>query len=157
MSEADQRRERISAKIAAAQERLKRDGEAAATPAPQRAQLPDAYPPESYRSLATEYPWLALAAGAGVGLLVGALLPRRFGGRLGQRALGAAMLAGELGLALGKRAGEVADEAGREGLQRANDSTATARQRATQGADKARRTALALTREAIALTMRARK
>ena len=53
---------------------------------PARATLPDRYPPEDYRSLAGEYPWLTVAAGLGAGLLVGAMLPRGLGGKFGKRA-----------------------------------------------------------------------
>ena len=76
---------------------------------PRRAQLPDAYPPEDYRSLAAEYPWLVLAAGAGLGLLAGALLPRKAGSKLGGKALGLAAMAGELGLSLAAQARVMAD------------------------------------------------
>ena len=68
MSDADTKRDRIKAKVAASQERLTRDSEF--LPAvPQRKNLPDAYPPEDYRSLAAEYPLLTVAAGLGLGML----------------------------------------------------------------------------------------
>ena len=102
-----------------------------------RAQLPDAYPPESYRSLAGEYPWLAIAAGAGAGLLLGALLPRRFTGKVGRRALAIATVAGELGLALSKQAREAASDAASEGLEYADEKTAPIRARASRMAGTA--------------------
>lgn len=134
----------------------------AALPVPaRRSPLPDAYPPENYRSLAAEYPWLTLAAGAGFGLLIGAMLPRKTGGKLGQRALGAAAVAGEIGLALSARARDKAAEAGRDGLARIGDSTADLRERtaraAGQAAGSARSTGLELAREAIKLAARLRK
>ena len=92
MSAADQRSSRIKDRIAASQARLERESED--LPAlPQRQRLPDAYPPEDYRSLAAEYPWLAMAAGLGLGLLAGALLPKKAGGKMGRRILGAATAA----------------------------------------------------------------
>lgn len=84
--------------------------------------LPDASPPEDYRSLAAEYPWLAMAAGAGLGLLAGALLPKRAGRRLGQRALGLAFAAGEVGLALSAKARSGTGAAGKSGLDLARSA-----------------------------------
>ena len=98
MSEAQARSERIRDKIAASQDRLRRDAEAV-PPASARAALPDAYPPDSYRSLVAEYPWLVVATGAGLGLLAGALVPKRFGAKLGGRLMTAATLAAGQGYA----------------------------------------------------------
>ena len=95
MIEAETRHDRIATRIAASQERMSRDSEI--LPAmPYYEMPPDAWPPEDYRSLAAEYPWLTLAAGLGLGALAGALLPKGFGGRVGRRALGMAGLVGEL-------------------------------------------------------------
>ena len=81
MSESKARSERIAAKIADSQARLARDNPALpATPLPPK----DAYPPEDYRTLAGEYPWLAMAAGLGVGLLAGALVPKKAGSQFTQ-------------------------------------------------------------------------
>ena len=155
MSDTDDRRERIRGKVAAAQARLKRDSED--LPAvPERKVLPDAYPPESYRTLAGEYPWLTVAAGLGAGLLVGAMLPRSIGGKLGKRALTAASLAAEFGLVLSRRAGAEAEERGREGLRRVSDATAPLRQRAARGSRTARETGLTLSREALKIAARRR-
>ena len=79
MTDAKTRSDRIRDKI---------DASGAQMPANGHAHLPDAYPPDSYRSLAGEYPWLAIAAGAGAGLLLGALLPRSFTSKVGRRAVG---------------------------------------------------------------------
>lgn len=138
--------ERIAEKIAASQARLERDSSTLPAPIPPK----DAYPPEDYRTLAAEYPWLAVAAGLGVGLLAGALVPKRAGSKLGQRAVALAMMAGEIGLALSKEAGDKASEAGREGLARAKDST-------TQLRATARSTGATIAREAIRLAARARR
>jgi len=116
-------------------------------PSLHRNPLPDASPPESYRSLAAEYPWLTLAAGAGVGLLVGALIPRRITGKLGQRAAAAATWAGEVGMALAPQAGitKIAEGAGQ------------LRERAGRSAGLARSAGTTLAREAIKLALKARK
>lgn len=152
MSEAKARSERIRGKIAASQARLRRDS-ADAAPVPVRATLPDAYPPESYRSLAAEYPWLVVATGAGLGLLAGAILPKRFGGKLGGRLLTAATMAAEFGLAMSRSAGSKEPETA------APVSTPAARLRASVGrsAGSARSTGLMLAGEAIKLTARARR
>jgi ElaB/YqjD/DUF883 family membrane-anchored ribosome-binding protein len=156
VSDADARRARIKDRIAASQERMQRDS--LRLPAvPKRETLPDAYPPEDYRSLAREYPWLTVAAGAGLGLLAGALLPKRLGGKLGKRALSAATVAAELGLALSRQAGSKA--AG--GLSHLEESTAPLRQRAGRAVGTARSGArgagATLAREAIRLAARMRK
>ncbi|MBS0482706.1 MAG: hypothetical protein JSR96_11260 [Proteobacteria bacterium] len=165
MNDADAKREQLRARVAASQERLKDEAgdDDASTPAiaPHRANLPDAYPPEDYRSLVAEYPWLAVAAGAGAGLLIGALLPRRFGGRLSQRALTAATIAGELGLAISKRARDVTIEAGHEGLTRASTASAPLRRETARLAGattrSARNAGLALAKQAMKLAGRSRK
>ncbi|MDE2436870.1 MAG: hypothetical protein KGM49_11480 [Sphingomonadales bacterium] len=160
MSEADAKRERIKAKVAASQERLTRDS-AALPVASRRANLPDAYPPEDYRSLAAEYPLLTVAAGIGAGLLIGALVPKRFGGKLGKRALAIATVAGELGLAYGKHASNAALEAGQEGLAKAGEASAPLRRKAVRMAGSAggsaRSTGLAVAREVLKLATRIRK
>lgn len=156
MSEAAERSERIRQRIAKSQGRLERDSEE--LPAvPKRERLPDAYPPEDYRSLAAEYPLLAMAAGAGFGLLLGALLPKGAGGKAGRRIVAIAAAAGELGLALSKHAAEKAGDAGREGLSRLDESTAPLRQRASRAGSSARGQGVRLAGEAIKLAARLRK
>lgn len=156
MDDADARRARIKDRIAASQDRMRRSS--VNLPAvPKRETLPDAYPPEDYRSLAREYPWLTMAAGAGLGLLAGALMPKRAGAKLGKRALGVATLAAELSLALSRQAGSKAAE----GLSQLDESTAPLRQRAGRAAGSARSGArsagVTLAREAIRLAARVRK
>ncbi len=160
MSDHDARRERIRSKVAASQDRLKRESDT--LPAvPARKRLPDAYPPDSYATLAKEYPWLTIAAGLCTGLIVGALLPRNFGGKLGRRAVALATLATEHGLALGKQAGEAVSEAGREGLTRVAQEAAPMRRGATRAAGlvsgSARNMGIAAAREAIRFAIRVRK
>jgi ElaB/YqjD/DUF883 family membrane-anchored ribosome-binding protein len=156
VSDADDRRARINQRIAASQDRMRRSS-VDLPAAPKRETLPDAYPPENYRSLAREYPWLTMAAGAGLGLLAGALMPKRTGAKLGKRALGMATIAAELGLALSRQAGSKAAE----GLSQFDESTAPMRQRAGRAAGSARSGArsagLSLAREAIRLAARVRK
>jgi ElaB/YqjD/DUF883 family membrane-anchored ribosome-binding protein len=156
VSDADDRRARINQRIAASQDRMRRSS-VDLPAAPKRETLPDAYPPENYRSLAREYPWLTMAAGAGLGLLAGALMPKRTGAKLGKRALGMATIAAELGLALSRQAGSKAAE----GLSQLDESTAPMRQRAGRAAGSARTGArsagLSLAREAIRLAARVRK
>lgn len=145
MSSAEPRQERIAAKIAASQSRLDRDSNA-------RPALPakDAYPPENYRSLIAEYPWLAVAAGLGAGLLAGALAPRNTGSKFGKRAISLAIAAGEIGLALSKQAGDRVGKAEREG-------PAIAKEGASQARRSTRSTGATIAREAIRLAARVRK
>lgn len=137
MSDSKARSERIAAKIAQSQARLDRHNPALpAAPLPPR----DAYPPEDYRTLAGEYPWLAVAAGLGMGLLAGALVPKKAGSQFTRRALSLAMVAGELALALSKQGnGSPAKDAG---------PTPKAKQAST---------GVTLAREAIRLAARARR
>lgn len=140
MSEADDKRERIRSRIAASQERLSR--ESTQLPAvPARRTPGDAYPPEDWRSLVQEHPWLIVAAGAGIGLLAGALLPKRAGSRVASRALGLAATGAEIALAFSKTAREAASESAREGLHRIEESSEPLRRRASKAADSASRSA----------------
>jgi len=156
VSKTDPRRERVSSRIAASQERLKR--ESAAPPAhPRRDPLPDRDPPEDYRSLAREYPWLTVAAGLGVGMLVAALLPRRFASKAAKRAMGLATVAAELGLAYGKHAREAAGEAAHDGLARLDEGTAPLRQRAVSAGKTVRSRGSRFAAEALKAAARLRK
>ncbi len=155
MSKTDLRRERVAKRIAASQQRLKRDnGKVHAKT--RRDPLPDSSPPENYRSLAKEYPWLAMAAGVGVGVLIAALLPRNFAGKVGRRALGVATIASELGLAYSKQARDVAGEAAHDGLAKLDDTTAPLRQRANRVGMNARSQGMRLAGEAMKLASRLR-
>lgn len=156
MSKADQRSYRISQRIAASQARLERD-DASLPAVPHGEKLPDAYPPENYRGLAAEYPWLTVAAGLGLGILVGSLLPRNAGGKAGRRMIGIATAAAELGLAFSKHARDKAESGARDGLHLIEDSTAPLRQRASSGARNARKQGVRLVGEAVKLAARLRK
>ena len=160
LSKTDQRRDRVAKRITASQDRLKRDS-AAKTAAPRRDPLPDASPPDDYRGLAREYPWLTVAAGVGVGMLVAALLPRKFVGKAARRALGAATVAAELGLAYGKQARNAAGEAAHdglekfgEGIEKIGETTAPLRQRAVSAGHDARKTGSRLATEALKFATR---
>lgn len=163
MTKTDPRRDRVANRIAASQDRLKRDGDQ--LPAkPRRDPLPDAYPPENYRSLAKEYPWLAMAAGLGVGALIAALLPRKFVGKAGRRALGAASVAAELGLAFSKQAREAAGDAAHaagdaahDGLAKIDETTAPLRHRASTAGKVARNRGMQLASEALKFAASLRK
>lgn len=84
--------------------------------------LPEGEPPEGVAGLIGDYPGLAIAAGLGIGLLAGALLPRSAGRRLARGAVFLASAGGEIGLALGKQALQAADEATREGRERLSET-----------------------------------
>ena len=156
MTEAEQRRERIRQRIAASQARMVRDSDSQPL-VPRRDPLPDAYPPEDYRTLAAEYPLLTVAAGVGVGLLIGALLPKGAGGKFGRRAMGVATAAAEMGLLLSKQAASRAEDAGRQGLTRLGEQAAPLRQRANRAGSSARSQGVRLAGEAIRLAARLRK
>ena len=155
MSEADDRRDRIKQRIAASQARLDRES-ADLHALPRRDPLPDRYPPEDYRSLAAEYPVLTVAAGLGLGLLIGALVPKGIGGKFGRRAFTVATAAAELGLLRSKQAREKVDDAGREGLAQLDERTAPLRQRAARAGGAARSQGARLAGE-IKLAARLRK
>lgn len=160
MSEAEDKRQRIQNRVDASQERLKRESDQ--LPAlPQHRAPADAYPPEDFKAMAKEHPWLIMAAGVSAGLLLGALLPERVGSRLGGRVLGLAATGAELAIAVGRFARETASEGAREGLQRIDEGTAPMRRSAsaaaTQGSQSARSTGIRIAGEAIKLAARLRK
>lgn len=96
--------------------------------------LPEGEPPEGVSGLIAEYPGLAIAAGIGIGLLVGALLPRSAGRKIARGAVFLASAGGEIGLALGKQAFQAADEATREGRERLTETATGVAQNITERA-----------------------
>lgn len=165
MSETEDKRSRIKDKIAASQERLRRD--TVGVP-PVRHTLPDAHPPQNYRSLAAEYPWLSVAGGLAVGALLGALLPKTAGSKFSRRAMGFASVAAELGLALSRQARDAAGDAAESGAtrlgeigHRIDEGTADLRTRARRqagiAASSTRSTGQRVMREAIRIATKARK
>lgn len=156
MSKNDLRRDRVAKRIAASQERMTRESDI--LPAhPRRDPLPDRYPPEDYRSLAREYPWLTIAAGLGLGVLVAAMLPRKFAGKTAKRAMGIATVAAELGLAYGRQARDAAGKAANDGLAMLEEGTAPLRQRAVSASKTVRSRGTRLAGEAIKAVVRLRK
>lgn len=103
--------------------------------------VPEAVPPEGVSGLVADYPGLAIAAGLGIGLLAGALLPRSAGRKLARGAIFLASAGGELGLAFGKQALQAADEATRESREKlsgtASEVANTVADRATELGHKA--------------------
>lgn len=114
-----------------------------------------------WRGTASKHPWLLVAAGAGAGLLVGALLPRRAGSKTASRALHLAAVGAELAIAFRKNARDAASEAASEGLHRIDEGTAPLRRRAGKAAEEASRstrmTGARLAREAVKVAARLRK
>ncbi len=160
MSEVGDKRARIQARVEASQERLNREsGQLPALPV--RRAPADAAPPENFKSLVTEHPWLLVAAGAGAGLLLGALLPGRAGSKLGGRALGLAAAGAELAIAFSRNARSAANDGARDGLQRIEDSAAPLRRRLGETAGRSTRnvrsTGVRLAGEALKLAARLRK
>jgi ElaB/YqjD/DUF883 family membrane-anchored ribosome-binding protein len=160
VSNSRDKQNRIRQRIAASQDRLTRESETLPALPPRRAPA-DAYPPEDWRTLAQEHPWLVVAAGAGAGLLVGALIPRKTGSKLTSRALGLATVGAELALALSRNARDAAAENAREGLSRIDEGTAPLRRRAGEAAESASRSArgtgVKLAAEAIRIAAQLRK
>lgn len=103
--------------------------------------LPEGEPPEGVSGLIADYPGLAIAAGVGIGLIAGALLPRSAGRKMARGAVFLASTGSELGLALGKQALRKADEATRDSRERlsetAGDVAHTVAERASDLSHKA--------------------
>lgn len=109
-------------------------------------------PPESLADLAREHPGLILAGGLAVGLLVGALIPRRKGGRLLRNAASLAAVAGELALMLGEQTREKADGARGQIADLSRKAGSAGRRVAHSGlekGDEAREAGLRLARKAV--------
>jgi hypothetical protein len=130
MTKANSKSDGIKAKIAKSEAQLHGDN---ALP---QARLPDAAPPEKFSSLISDYPGLAVAAGLGIGLLAGALLPRQAGRKLIRGGVFVASTAGELGMAFGKQAVRKVDEATRDGREAIGDTAAKAGQVAADAGRK---------------------
>lgn len=157
MSQSEDKQDRIKARIAQSQARLTRESTALApVPANRTPPAPTA-PREDLRSLAADHPLLTVAAGVGAGLLLGALLPRRFGSGIGKRAIGLAGIGAELALTLSRTARSAASDGAREGLNRIEEGTAPLRRRADHAGKNARSTGVRLAGEAIRFATRLRK
>lgn len=152
----DPQRTRIKQKIAASQDRLKREGAAKLTP---RKTAKPAAQPEGLLAAAAEYPFLSVFGGIAAGAVIGALLPKALGGKLVRRSVALATVAGELGMVYGKSALEKAGEVGHEAQERLGDAvksldegTADARARAVELASEAGTRASHLAGEAFSAT-----
>lgn len=130
MTDATSKSDRIQAKIAKSEAQLQGDG---AFPATHR---PDEAPPEKFSNLISDYPGLAVAAGLGLGLLAGAILPRSAGRKLVRGGVFVASTASELGMAFGKQAIRKADEATRDGREVLGDTAAKAGRAAAEAGHK---------------------
>lgn len=135
MSKADEQRQQIKSRIDASQDQLDAESRQLAAIPPRPHTFGDA--PDDWRGKAGQRPWLLLAAGAGAGLLIGALLPRRAGSKTASRALGLAAAGAELAIAFSKNARDAASE----GLHRLDEGTAPLRRRAGEVAGTASRSA----------------
>lgn len=130
MTKATGKSEGIKAKIARSEAQLQ-SGDA--LPVPRR---PDDAPPEKLSNLISDYPGLAIAAGLGLGLLAGAILPRSAGRKLVRGGVFVASTAGELGLAFGRQAIHKADEVTREGREMLGDTAGIAGRVAAEAGHK---------------------
>ena len=159
MSKADEQRQQIKSRIDASQDQLDAESRQLAAIPPRPDTFGDA--PDDWRGKAGQRPWLLLAAGAGAGLLIGALLPRRAGSKTASRALGLAAAGAELAIAFSKNARDAASDAASEGLHRLDEGTAPLRRRAGEVAGtasrSARTTGARLASEAVKIAARIRK
>lgn len=159
MIKADEQRQQIKSRIDASQDQLDAENRQLAAIPPR----PDTFEgaPDDWRGKAGQHPWLLLAAGAGAGLLIGALLPRRAGSKTASRALGLAAAGAELAIAFSKNARDAASDAASEGLHRLDEGTAPLRRRAGEVAGtasrSARTTGARLASEAVKIAARIRK
>jgi hypothetical protein len=131
MTKANNKSDPIRAKIAKSEAQLQNNDALPAT------RLPDAAPPEKFSNLISDYPGLAIAAGLGLGLLAGALLPRSTGRKLLRGGVFVASTATELGLAFGKQAVRKADDATRDGREILGETAAKAGRVASDAGRKA--------------------
>jgi hypothetical protein len=130
MTKAPSKSDQIQAKIAKSEAQLQ-GGDS--LPVPRR---PDDAPPEKFSNLISDYPGLAIAAGLGLGLLAGAILPRSAGRKLVRGGVFVASTASELGLAFGKQAMRKADEVTRNGREVLGDTAAKAGRVAAEAGHK---------------------
>ena len=140
MSEAITNQKRIKDRIDASQDKLNMESRQLEE-IPTRPIPGDVDHSDDWRGQASRHPWLLLAAGAGAGVLLGALLPRRAGSKAASRALGLAAAGAELALAFSKNAREAASDAASEGLHKIEKGTAPLRHRAGKAAGDASRSA----------------
>ena len=151
------------AKVAAAQKRNSQRSSA-------RNSSADRDPPETYRSLAAEYPWLAIGAGVLGGAIIASLLPKGTAKKLSKSAMAAAAVGGEIASAFAKQTREAAHD-GLGALEdlggsvsenasvfagKAGKLSGEVAEKAGEAAERARSGGLALFQEAIKLAGRVR-
>lgn len=94
-------------------------------------------PPEGVKALALDYPFALVAGGVVVGVLIGALLPRRQASRLSRPLLAAVGAASEFGLAYAQKALSQANAAAAEAAAAGGKVIDAAGDRADEFADDA--------------------
>lgn len=97
----------------------------------------DRSPPDGVKALALEYPFALVAGGVAVGVLIGALLPRRQASRLSRPLLAAVGAASEFGLAYAQKALSRAAEAAQDASAASGRLIEAAGDRADDLADSA--------------------
>lgn len=93
---------------------------------------------QTIAEMAREHPVAFIAGGVALGLVVGALLPKKAGGALFRRALTLAATASELGLVASRQAREGAGKAAHEAKERLEKDSAVVREKAGKLAVAAR-------------------
>lgn len=87
-----------------------------------------------------EHPGAFIAGGVVLGVVLGALFPKRAGGAVAKRALALAAAAGEIGLAAGRHAREGAEKAAHDAKDLIDRDSSIVREKAGQLAAAARET-----------------
>ena len=118
---------RIKDKIAASQDRLKREGAAAPKPAAKQPAVKKSAhargsKPDGLLATAAEYPFLTIVGGIAAGAVIAALMPKAFASKFAKRSVALATVAGELGMVYGKTALDKAGELGHEAQERIGDA-----------------------------------
>ena len=114
-------------------------------------------PPEDLRDLVRQHPGLVVAGGVVLGLIVGALLPRRAGSKFARNAMALAATAGEIGLALSTQAKDRAEDGLRHGRDRLIDLSADTSRAMRQRSGQARDVGLKLADKAAKLAAKTRR
>jgi len=95
---------------------------------------------KSFSDYVREHPGAFVAGGVVLGVVLGALFPKRAGGAVAKRALALAATAGELGLAAGRHAREGAEKAAHEARDLIDRDADIVREKAGRLAAAARET-----------------
>lgn len=114
-------------------------------------------PPEDLRELARQHPGVVIAGGVVLGLVVGALVPRKAGSKFARNAMALAATAGEVGLALSSQAKDRAGDGLRHGRERLADLSADTGRVVKARSGQARAAGLKIAAEAVKLASKARR